>query len=56
MGGGVLQFQDAVAVTGQQRAAGVQQHRPHRHLAARRRRFRFFQRQCYGLAIVHRRS
>ena len=53
MGGGIVPFQDAVSVPGQQRAIGAQQHRAHRHFAAQGRRFRFFQRQCYGFAVIH---
>lgn len=53
MGGGIAQFQDTVAVAGQKRAIRPQQHRPHRHLAPQGGRFRFFQRQCYGLGVFH---
>jgi len=53
MGSGIFQFQDAVAALGQKRAIGTQQHGAHRHLAPQGGGFRFFQRQCYGFAVIH---
>lgn len=53
MGGGIAQFDDAVA-TGRQNCAIVEQNSAHRHLATRSGGFGFGERKCYGFVIIHR--
>jgi hypothetical protein len=53
MGGGIAALQDPVAVLGQERAIGGQQHGPDRHLAPCPARLRFGKRQCYGFIVLH---
>ena len=53
MGGRIAAFDDAIAALRQNLAPGRQQHRAHRHLAARPGCFRFRERKCYGIGVTH---